>query len=241
MSKRRATPGKPFVFNFMKAVEGTPISLRVEALCGGGGGDVSSDNISVDSLDCDPAPTVAASSDDVVAKVKMTEIVATATDPIPSVAKESIEVSEMVTVATEPVVEQNELSTETEVVTTMTETVAMPTDVSVETEVLTTLAEVVSETTGKECTTPKVPIPISSLANMGVSAWCGVPVVGGGVESEGDTEAVLPESESQQEVIENETGGSSVGVGNVQYTHQKRNGGACTCLCVSDGEIILEK
>ena len=223
------------------------MSLRVEALCGGGGGDVSSDNISVDSLDCDPAPTVAASSDDVVAKetdtvVKMTEIVATATDPVPSVAKEPIEVSEMVTVATEPVAEENELSTETEVVTTMTETVAMPTDVSEETEVLTTQAEVVSETTGKECTTPKVPIPISSLANMGVSAWCGVPVVGGGVESEGDTEAVLPESESQQEVIENETGGSSVGGGICnRKTHQKRNGSACTCLCVSDGEIILEK
>ena len=214
VSKRRATPGKPFVFNFMKAVEGTPMSLRVEALCGGGG-DVSSDNISVDSLDCDPAPTVAASSDDVVTKetdteVKMTEIVATATDPVPSVAEEPIEVSEMVTVATEPVAEQNELFTETEVVA-MTETVAMPTDVSEETEVLATQAEVVSETTGKEYTTPKVPIPISSLANMGVAAWCGVPVVRGGVESEGDTEAVLPESENQQEVTENEKGGSSVG------------------------------
>lgn len=46
---KKATPKKPFAFTFKKTVNVTPLSLRAEAMCS----DVTSDAISVDSLNCD--------------------------------------------------------------------------------------------------------------------------------------------------------------------------------------------
>ena len=48
-SKKKATPKKPFAFTFKKTVNVTPLSLQAEAMCS----DVTSDAISVDSLNCD--------------------------------------------------------------------------------------------------------------------------------------------------------------------------------------------
>lgn len=55
-SKRKATPGKPFVFNFRKTVDLVPLSLPSETMYS----DATADTISVDSLDCNTSIAIPA-------------------------------------------------------------------------------------------------------------------------------------------------------------------------------------
>ena len=154
-SKRKATPGKPFVFNFRKSVNITPLSLRADMMMQS---DVTADSsVSVDSLDCDFTPVTMAPST-MVTKDKPTPIVTMSTDNATSVKKPV----EPVAMDTENVLEEMETDPITVSMTTQ------PTENDGEGVDLVAKENHVSQDV--------------VLADVSVSAWCGGRV---GVSGEG--------------------------------------------------------
>ena len=155
-SKRRATPGKPFVFNFRKSVDITPLSLRAEMMQS----DVTADgSVSVDSLDCDCTPVTTAPGT-MVTKNKPTPVVTVAADDITSNCTVE-EQTEPVAMDTENVLEEMDTN---QIAVSMT---TLPTDCT--------------EHKGLVATEHDRSEGVA-LVNVGVSVWCGGIV---GVRGEG--------------------------------------------------------